>query len=150
MGVVKMQLDLNQIEKILPQKDPFILIDKVTELEPGEKVVAVKDIKTNDWFFKGHFPGHPVMPGALIIEAMAQTSILLYYSKYKDSLKKKPDYYLGAINKATFKHPVGPGDQLKIEARTVRLLPTSGFVSVKAFVKDKDIAEAELVFGVKR
>ena len=119
-------------------------------MKPGKRVVAVKDVKANEWFFKGHFPGHPIMSGALIIEIMAQTSIFLYYSKYKDSLKKKPSYYLYSVKEATFRYPVVSGDQLKIEAQTKKLLPTAGVVDAKVFVKDKEVAVAELIFGIKR
>lgn len=141
--------DIEQIKKILPQRYPFLLIDKVVELEPGKKAVAIKNVSINDGFFVGHFPGNPIMPGTLIIEAMAQTSIVLYYSAYKEDLKKRPDYYLGSV-KARFKNPVVPGDQLRLQAHTEKILPSGAFVNVKAFVEDKEIAEAELIFAVKQ
>jgi 3-hydroxyacyl-[acyl-carrier-protein] dehydratase len=125
------------------------MIDKVLELEPGKTVTAIKNVSINDWFFEGHFPGNPVMPGTLIIEAMAQASILLYHSGYEAKLAKAPEYYLGSI-KSRFFHPVRPGDQLRIRAETVKLLPTGAFVNVKCSVIDKDVAEAELVFAVKQ
>jgi 3-hydroxyacyl-[acyl-carrier-protein] dehydratase len=144
-----MELDIHQIKEILPQRYPFLFIDRVTELEPGKKVIAYKNVTINDIFFQGHFPQKPIMPGVLIIEAMSQASILLYYSAYKDDLDKKPDYYLGSV-KAKFRHTVTPGDQLRIEARTVKILPTGAFVETKAFVEDKEIAEAGLIFAIKR
>ncbi|MFA7676814.1 MAG: 3-hydroxyacyl-ACP dehydratase FabZ [Candidatus Omnitrophota bacterium] len=143
------QLNINEIQKILPQRYPFLLIDKIVEIEPGQRVVAIKNVSNTEGFFPGHFPGKPVMPGALIIEAMAQTAIFIYHSAYKSELERTPTYYLGSI-KAGFKKSVVPGDQLKIEARKTKLLTTGGFVNAKAFVGDVEVAEAELVFAVKR
>lgn len=143
------EFGIDQIKKMLPHRPPMLLIDKVTDLEPGKRAVAIKNVSINEWFLQGHFPGKPIMPGSLIVEAMAQTSILLYHSAYEDELKKVPEYYLGSI-KASFTHPVFPGDQLRMEAKTVKLLPTGAFVNVKAFVSDKSIAEADLVFSVKK
>lgn len=142
-------LNIEEIQKILPHRNPMLFIDKVIDIEDGKRVVAIKNVTTNDWFFQGHFPGKPIMPGSLIVEAMAQTAIIIYYSAYEKELKKTPEYYLGSI-KASFLHPVVPGDQLRLEAETVKLLPTGAFVSAKAFVKDVKIAEAELVFATKR
>ncbi len=139
---------IEELKKILPHRYPFLLIDKVTELVPGKSVTAIKNVSINDWFFEGHFPGMPVMPGTLIIEAMAQASILLYHSAYEDKLKKRPDYYLGSV-KARFLHSAHPGDQLTITSETVKMLPTGVYVNTKANVGEKIIAEAELVFAVK-
>ena len=143
------EINIEEIQKILPQRYPFLFIDKVIDIDPGKKVVAIKNVTSTEGFFSGHFPGQPIMPGTLIIEAMAQASIILYYSQYKDNLKEKPDYYLGSV-KARFKQAVFPGDQLRIEAETVKILPSGAFVSVKALVKDDVVAEAELVFAVKK
>jgi 3-hydroxyacyl-[acyl-carrier-protein] dehydratase len=140
-------LDIEQIKKMLPHRQPMLLIDKVIDLEPGKRVVAIKNVSINDWFLQGHFPGKPITPATVIVEAMAQASIVLYQSAYQSQLTEVPDYYLGSI-KASFLHPVIPGDQLKLEAETVKLLPTGAFVSVKAFVEDKKCAEADLVFAV--
>jgi 3-hydroxyacyl-[acyl-carrier-protein] dehydratase len=142
-------LDKEQIQNILPHRPPMLLIDRMIDVDPGKRVVAIKDVTTEDEFFKGHFPGRPIMPGASIVEAMAQTAILLYHSAYKDIFKKITDFYLGSV-KAHFMNPVVPGDQLRLEVETVKLLITGGFVAAKAFVGDKLIAEAELVFVVKQ
>ena len=144
-----MQLDFEEIKKLLPQRFPFLMIDRVLELEPGKHAIAVKNISGNDMVFLGHFPDKAVMPGALIIEAMAQAAIILFAtSGKKDGGDKKPIYYFGSV-KARFLHPAVPGDQLKIKVENVKSLPTGAYVSGEAFVDDKKIAEAELVFSVK-
>ena len=144
-----MQLDFEEIKKLLPQRFPFLMIDKVVEIDPGKHAVAVKNISGNDMVFLGHFPEKAVMPGALIIEAMAQTAIILFATGGKnDAQGKKPLYYFGSV-KARFLHPAVPGDQLKIRVENVKSLPTGAYVSGEAFVDDKKISEAELVFSVK-
>jgi 3-hydroxyacyl-[acyl-carrier-protein] dehydratase len=145
-----MQLDFEEIKKLLPQRFPFLMIDRIVEGEPGKHAVAVKNISGNDMVFLGHFPEKAVMPGALIIEAMAQTAIILFATSGKnDAFGKKPLYYFGSV-KARFLHPAVPGDQLKIRVENVKSLPTGAYVSGEAFVDDKKISEAELVFSVKK
>lgn len=144
-----MQLDFEEIKRIVPQRFPFIMIDRVLEIEPGKRAVAVKNISGNDMVFVGHFPDKAVMPGALIIEAMAQTAIVLFATnKKRGEEDKKRIYYFGSV-KARFLHPAVPGDQLKIKVENVKSLPNGAYVSGEAFVDDKKIAEAELVFSVK-
>lgn len=143
------ELGIEEIQKVLPQRYPFLFIDRIIELEPGKKVVAIKNVSINEGFFAGHLPDKPIMPGVLIIEAMAQTSVFIYHSAYEKELTKNPDYYIGSL-KANFLHPVLPGDQLRIVAEAVKLLPTGGFVAATAFVKDEEVANAELVFAAKR
>ena len=144
-----MQLDFEEIKKLIPQRFPFIMIDKVLEVDPGKEATAVKSVSGNETFFLGHFPEKAIMPGALIIEAMAQTAIILFATA-KETKKddKKQIYYFGSV-KARFFHPVVPGDQLKIKAVNVKSLPNGAFVSAEAFVDEKKISEAELVFSVK-
>jgi 3-hydroxyacyl-[acyl-carrier-protein] dehydratase len=145
-----MQLDFEEIKKILPQRFPFIMIDRVQEIEPGKHAIAVKNISGNDMVFLGHFPEKAIMPGALILEAMAQTAIVLFATKKeRDSSDKKPLYFFGSV-KARFLHPAVPGDQLQIRVENVKTLPTGAYVSGAAFVDDKKICEAELVFSVKQ
>jgi 3-hydroxyacyl-[acyl-carrier-protein] dehydratase len=144
-----MQLDFEEIKELIPQRFPFIMIDRVLEIEPGKHITAVKNISGNDMVFLGHFPEKAVMPGALIIEAMAQTAIILFATNKKnEGSSKKPMYYFGSV-KARFLHPALPGDQLKIKVVNVKTLPTGAFVSGEVFVDDKKITEAELVFSVK-
>jgi 3-hydroxyacyl-[acyl-carrier-protein] dehydratase len=144
-----MQLDFEEIKKLIPQRFPFIMIDRVLEIEPGKHATAVKNISGNDMVFQGHFPERAIMPGALIIEAMAQTAIILFATGGKsEHSAKKPLYFFGSV-KARFLHPVVPGDQLTIRVENVKSLPSGAFVSGEAFVDENKIAEAELVFSVK-
>ena len=144
-----MQLDFEQIKLLLPQRFPFIMIDRILEIEPGKYALAVKNISGNDMVFQGHFPEKAIMPGALILEAMAQTAIVLFASNKKAKRTgEKPLYFFGSV-KARFLHPAVPGDQLKIRVENVKALPTGSYVSGEAFVDDKKISEAELVFSVK-
>ena len=145
-----MQLDFNEIKKLIPQRFPFIMIDKVLELEPGNYLISLKNITMNDNFFPGHFPDNPIMPGALIIEAMAQTAIVLFATEKEKPIKNEPPpiYYFGSV-KARFLHPVVPGDQLRIKVVNIKSLPTGAFVKAEASVDDKKVSEAELVFTKK-
>jgi 3-hydroxyacyl-[acyl-carrier-protein] dehydratase len=144
-----MQLDFEEIKKFIPQRFPFLMIDRVLELDPGKYAIAVKNISGNDMVFLGHFPDKAIMPGALIIEAMAQTAIVLFSTTGKNSGKEKnPLYYFGSV-KARFLHPAVPGDQLRIRVENVKALPQGAFVSGEAFVGDRKVSEAELVFSVR-
>ncbi len=144
-----MQLEFDEIQKLIPQRFPFIMIDRIIELEPGKRAVAVKNVSGNDMVFLGHFPDKAIMPGALILEGMAQTAIILFATGEKSgSGDRKPMYFFGSV-KARFLNPAVPGDQLRISVENVKSLPTGAYVSGEAFAGDKKIAEAELVFSVK-
>ena len=142
-----MQLDVREIQKIIPHRYPFLLIDKVIELIPNEKLIAIKNVSINEEYFVGHFPKEKVMPGVLIVEAMAQAGcVYFYYSKNMQG--KELVYYLAKVE-AKFIHPVVPGDQLRLEVSTIKLMPKAGFLNVKAYVKDKLVAEADIGFGIR-
>src|SRR6266540_955842 len=128
-----MQLDFEEIKELIPQRFPFIMIDRVLEIEPGKHATAVKNISGNDMVFLGHFPEKAIMPGALILEAMAQTAIILFATSEKNNKThdKKPLYFFGSV-KARFLHPAVPGDQLKIRIVNVKTLSTGVFVSGEA------------------
>jgi 3-hydroxyacyl-[acyl-carrier-protein] dehydratase len=144
-----MQLDFEEIKKLIPQRFPFIMIDRILEVEPGKRAVAIKNVTGNDIFFLGHFPEKAIFPGAAIIEAMAQTAIVLFATEKTKTVEgKRPLYYFGSV-KARFLNPVVPGDQIKITVTNVKSLPTGAYVSAEAFVDDRKISEADLVFSAK-
>lgn len=141
-------LNYEDIVKILPQRYPFLMIDRVLELDPGKRVVALKNVSYNEEFFSGHFPGEPIMPGVLIIEAMAQASIVLFYADKEANRAKKTNYYLGSV-KVRFFHPVAPGDQLKIIIEPLKAIPGAAIVKAQALVGDKEVAAGEISFAAK-
>lgn len=126
------------------------MIDKVLELEPGNYAISLKNITMNDTFFPGHFPENPIMPGALIIEAMAQTARILFTVKKENRQQNepKPVYYFGSV-KARFFHPVVPGDQLRIKVVNVKSRSTGISFEADAFVDEKKVSNAKLVFIIK-
>ena len=141
-------LSIEEIQNILPQRFPFLMIDRIIELEPGKKAVAIKNVSVNEQFFSGHFPGKPVMPGVLITEAMAQAAIMLFASAKPATEDKKMSYYLGSI-KMRFLHPVLPGDQLRITVEPIKMLSSIAIVSACAEVAGKEIARGELSLSAK-
>jgi 3-hydroxyacyl-[acyl-carrier-protein] dehydratase len=138
-------MDINEIMKVLPHRYPFLLIDRVTSFEPNQSLVATKNVTINEPFFQGHFPGHPVMPGVLIIEAMAQTAALLAFKSLGTTKPEDHVVYFVGIDKARFKKPVVPGDQLVIKADIVRNLKGIWKFSAKAEVDGKLASEAVLM-----
>jgi 3-hydroxyacyl-[acyl-carrier-protein] dehydratase len=142
-----MQLDVREIQKIIPHRFPFLMIDKVVELVPNEKLVALKNVSINEQYFVGHFPEEKVMPGVLIIEAMAQAGCVYYY--YSKNFQGKDLVYYLAKTVAKFHMPVVPGDQLRIEVASIKLMSKAGLLKTQAYVKDNLVAEAEIGFGIK-
>ncbi|UCG09243.1 MAG: 3-hydroxyacyl-ACP dehydratase FabZ [Desulfobacterales bacterium] len=142
--------DIQAIMKLLPHQYPFILIDRVLELVPGEKIVALKNVTMNEPFFQGHFPGNPVMPGVLIIEAMAQAGGVLALESMSSERHGRPIYFMG-MDKVRFRKPVVPGDQLIFEATLLKMREKAAKIFGKATVENNLVAEAELMasFGVK-
>jgi len=112
-------LDILQIQDLLPHRYPFLLVDRVIECQPGVSVTAIKNVTINEPFFQGHFEGHPVMPGVLIIEAMAQAGGILYYLS-EEGIEPGQLFYLVAVDEARFRRPVVPGDQLQLDVRIAR------------------------------
>lgn len=138
-------MDINEIMKVIPHRPPFLLIDKVIEIEEGKKITAIKNVTMNEPFFVGHFPQEPVMPGVLIIEAMAQAGAVAILSL--DEFKGKTAYF-GAINNAKFRAKVVPGDTLRFEVEIIKLKKSAGVGKGIAYVGDKKAAEAELTFMI--
>ena len=136
-------LNIQAIEKILPHRYPFLLVDKIVDLVPKEKVVGIKNVTFNEPYFIGHFPGHPIMPGVLIVEAMAQTGAILLLDAVENP-NEKLAYFMG-IEKARFRKPVIPGDQLQLEVEMVRYRPSSCKMIGRAFVDGDLVCEAEFM-----
>jgi 3-hydroxyacyl-[acyl-carrier-protein] dehydratase len=138
-------LDINQIKQYLPHRYPLLLVDRVLNWESGKTIDAIKNVTINEEFFNGHFPNKPVMPGVMTIEALAQTSALLAFL----TMGQKPDenavvYFLG-IDKARFKRPVEPGDQLRMDVEIVRHSRGIWKFHAKAMVDDQLVVEAQLM-----
>lgn len=138
-------MQIDEILKYLPHRYPFLLIDRVASLDPGERIVALKNVTINEPFFVGHFPHHPVMPGVLIIEAMAQAAAILTFKSQDHMPDEKSIYYFVGIDNARFKRPVLPGDQLELHVSIVR--ETRGLWKFKgeARVAGQLAAEGELL-----
>ncbi len=142
-------MNIDEIINLLPQQPPFLMLDRVLSFEPGKKLIALKNITINDPVFKGHFPGNPVVPGAILIESMAQTAILLYLSKSNFVKNNSENYYLGSV-KARFIKSAIPGDQLRIEADLIKTMGNGLFISALTFVDNEKIAEAELICMIQK
>lgn len=141
------ELDATQIQALIPHRYPFLLVDRVVELDPGKSVVALKNVTINEPFFQGHFPGHPVMPGVLIVEAMAQAAgLLTQISSRLKGTTGSPLFYLAKVDNARFNAPVVPGDQLRLEVETIRVKQRTGEVFARATVDGQLVAEANMKF----
>ena len=138
-------MDIHQILKLLPHRYPILLVDRVLEIDPGKSIKALKNVTINEPFFMGHFPKHPVMPGVLVIEAMAQAAALLSLSTLGVTPDDKTIYYFAGIDGARFKRPVEPGDQLIMEVTLLRM--KSGIFKFKGVTRvgDSIACEAELM-----
>lgn len=138
-------MDITEIMRHLPHRYPLLLVDRVLELVPGEFVTAIKNVTMNEPFFPGHFPHHPIMPGVLIIESLAQAAgLLAFESSGKKAGADSVIYFLG-IDNARFKRPVVPGDQMRLEARITRHTRGIWKFDAKALVDGRTVCEAELM-----
>src|SRR5512137_1457504 len=137
-------IDIRGILNILPHAYPFLFVDRVVEIEPGKRIVGIKNVTYNEPFFPGHFPGRPIMPGVLIIEAMAQTAGVLAFKSMPGEEPRKPVYFLG-IDHVRFRKPVIPGDQLRFEVEITKHRQAIWGFKGKALVDGKLVAEAELL-----
>lgn len=139
-------MNKQQIEQIIPHRDPFMLIDEITKIEPGKRVVAKKYIKPDEFWFKGHFPDYPVVPGVLIIEMLAQAGAVAMLSL--DEHKGKIGF-LGGVDKAKFRHQVVPGDTLTLEVEIIKVKGPIGVGHAVASVDGKKAVSAEITFALK-
>ncbi len=139
-------MDIHKIMCYLPHRYPFLLVDRVVECEPGRRLVAIKNVSYNEPFFQGHFPGQPIMPGVLIMEALAQATGLLASESAPEVLAGKNFiYYLVGLDKARFKRPVVPGDQLRLEVEYLRHKRNIWAFSCRAEVDGEFVASAEIM-----
>ena len=142
------EVDLQRILKLLPHRYPFLMIDKVKELEPKKRVVAIKNVSNNEPQFQGHFPGRPIMPGVLILEAFAQAAVVMMLAADANAPENQVYYYLG-IDNARFKKPVVPGDQLELEVMFDRAMRGIGKFSCIARVAGEVVAEASILCTIQ-
>lgn len=140
-----MTLEADQIEQIIPHRYPFLLVDRMAEVEEGKRGVGIKNVSANEWFFEGHFPGRKVMPGVLIVEALAQVACVTMM-KNADSAGKTPLF--GGIENMRFRRPVLPGDQLRLEFTLDKVRGPVGKGAVRATVDGKVAAEGVISFAL--
>ncbi|MFK2891476.1 3-hydroxyacyl-ACP dehydratase FabZ [Dyella flagellata] len=147
---ITLPVGVERIRELLPHRYPFLLVDRVIEIVPEQSVVTLKNVTINEPFFDGHFPGHPVMPGVLIVEAMAQSAGLL--TQISASLKggsPSPLFYLAKVDNARFNAPVVPGDQLRMEVKLKRLLRSMGLFEARTLVDGREVASCELLCAAR-
>ena len=140
------QLDFEQIKDIIPQRFPFHMLDRVIAIEPGVKVVGLKNLTGNEWFYQGHFPKKALTPGAMICEAVAQTGIVFFHMTYPK--RQDVTYLMGGI-KIRFLEPVWPGDQMRIEVRSVKMTSRAGILAAEVKVDGKVVARGEFTLSAK-
>ncbi len=144
-------VDINAIMKLLPHRYPFLLVDKVLKLVPGEHVIALKNVSINEPYFTGHFPEKPVMPGVMIIEALAQTTgVLMVNARDESHSGDNGSYYFAGIDKARFKQPVTPGDQLLLEAKLLKNKQDVWKFACEAYVGEHLVCSAEITCAFKK
>ena len=142
-------MDIHKILKQLPHRYPFLLVDRVLELDKGKRIKALKNVTINEPFFEGHFPNRPVMPGVLMLEALAQASALLSFDALGGSPDDKMIYYFAGMDAVRFRRPVEPGDQLILEAELLRMKAGIFKFKTRALVGEEQAVEAELTCAVR-
>ena len=138
-------LNKEEIKNIIPQREPFLMIDEVEEFIPGESAIAYKNVNEQEWYFKGHFPGNPIMPGVLITESLAQTGAVAILSMNEN---KGKNALFGGIDKMKFKRKVVPGDRLKLEVKIIKRKGPIGVGEAIATIDEKIVAKGELTFAL--
>ncbi len=138
-------LNKEEIKNIIPQRDPFLMIDEVEEYVPGESAIAYKNVNEQEWYFKGHFPGNPIMPGVLIAESLAQTGAVAILSMDEN---KGKNALFGGIDKMKFKRKVVPGDRIKLEVKIIKRKGPIGVGEAIATIDEKIVAKGELTFAL--
>lgn len=140
-------IDINEILTLLPHRYPFLLVDRVLEFEPAKRIIAIKNVTVNEPFFQGHFPGRPIMPGVLILEAMAQAGGILAFKSFPGM---KGSVFFTGIDGARFRKPVTPGDQLRFDVEVVKHRREIWVFEAKAYVQDDVVAEARIMAMLKQ
>ncbi len=143
------QMEITEVLRYLPHRYPFLLVDRVLSLEPGKNIVGLKNVTINEPFFQGHFPHHPVMPGVLIVESLAQAAAILQFKSSDTPADDSYAYYFVGIDRARFRAPVGPGDQLVLNVELVRFMRGIWKFAAAARVGETLVAEAELMCTVR-
>ncbi|HEY8056004.1 MAG TPA: 3-hydroxyacyl-ACP dehydratase FabZ [Terriglobales bacterium] len=139
-------MGVREIERLLPHRYPFLMLDRIIEFEPRKRIVAIKNVSANEPFFPGHFPGNPIMPGVLVLEAMAQAGALMIL--HEDEVPGQHLIYFTGVDGAKFRQPVVPGDQLRLEVEVLRFRSTAGRMQGRALVGDRLAAEGTLSCAV--
>ncbi len=142
-------MDISEIMQYIPHRYPFLLVDRVISIEPGKNIIAIKNVTINEPFFVGHFPNQPIMPGVMILEALAQTSAILSFKSDEFKVNDDSVYYLVGIDNARFKKPVVVGDQLMLHATLTRHIKGFWKFTAQAKVDDEVVTEAELICAVR-
>ncbi len=140
-------IDINEILTLLPHKYPFLLVDRVLEFEPAKRIIAIKNVTVNEPFFQGHFPSRPIMPGVIILEAMAQAGGILAFKSFPGM---KGSVFFTGIDGARFRKPVTPGDQLRFDVAVVKHRREIWVFEAKAYVEDDVVAEARIMAMLKQ
>lgn len=141
-----MEMDITEILSFLPHRYPMLMVDRIVESEPGKRIVGIKNVTINEPFFQGHFPGHPIMPGVLIVEAMAQVGGMLMMGAVEKAQDKV--VYFMSLDRVKFRRPVVPGDQLRLELELLRLRGKTCQMRGEAFVEGTKVAEANMMAAV--